>query len=154
MPTLRDAVQLVAAGWPQSFTPEQATVYLEMLADVPPDELTAAVRRLISTSDFRPSVAAIRTAVLDGRGVAPSPAEAAEQAAMLDEWAAARAVPWGAQEAPPAQPTVHPAVLDAWTAAGADAFPAVFLRAYREARQRYVDDLLALPLDGPAELTA
>lgn len=145
--TLREVAQLIAAGWPQPITAEQITVYAEMLADAPPDELMAAVRRLIATSEYRPAVSVIRTAVIDARAVVPDETQAAAQRDALDVWEASRAVPWGAQAEPPERPEVHPAVLDAWTAVGADAYPAVFLRAFRDTRQRYIDDLLAKPLD-------
>ncbi len=148
---LRPALELLAAGWPQQFTREQVTVYAEMLADVPPDELVAAVRHLIATSDFRPSVAEVRRTVLVARSGIPTPEQAAAQAEALDDWHRARAVPWGAQAEPPPAPDVHPLVLEAWRVAGPASLPAVFARSFREARDAWLHEAAARPIgDAPA----
>lgn len=148
---LRPALELLAAGWPQELTREQITVYAEMLADVPPDELLAAVRRLIATNDFRPSVAEVRRTVIVARAGIPTPEQAAEQAEALDAWNRAHAVPWGAQPEPPPPPDVHPLVREAWRVAGDAAIPAVFARAFREVRDAWIGEAASRPLtEAPA----
>lgn len=122
-------------------------MYAEMLADIPPDELADAVRRLITVSDFRPSVAEIRRAVVTGRENIPTDEQAAQQAKMLDEWAAQNLVPWGAQARPADHPEVHPLVLEAWHVVGPDAFGASFAKAFREGRAAYVADVAAKPMN-------
>lgn len=148
----RSAIEILAVAWPQEMSVEQIELYFDMLADVPGGELTAALEGLARTSKWRPSIAEIRRAVLDARGVVPSGHEALLQAELLDAWEAQRSVPWGAQARPPERPEVHPTVLAAWTAVGADAIPAVFARAWREEREVFVVRVLSAPMDRPFEL--
>ncbi len=152
--SIRPALELLAAGWPQPLSREQVAVYAEMLADIPPDELAHAVRRLITTSDFRPSVAEIRRAVITHRAALPSEEEAAAQCRLLDEWESGRIVPWGAQPEPPPPPEVHPLVLEAWHVAGPGAFAGVFARAYRDARDGWLHRTAGEPLYRPIGLDA
>lgn len=134
---MRPALELLAAAWSQPLTREATLVYGEFLADIPLDETIAAIRRLITTSEWRPSVAEIRRTVVEGRDPIPTAAEAAEQCELLDDFEARRRVPIGAQ-VPPVRPQVHPAVLAAWETVGYDAMPASFARAYRDARAGFV----------------
>lgn len=144
-------LELLAVGWPQALSREQVAVYAEMLADVPAGELEAALRRLLTTADFRPSVAEIRRSVVLARADVPTDEEAAAQAALLDSWAASAAVPWGAQAEPPPRPVVHPLVASAWSVAGPGSYPAVFARAYRDARSSWAEQTASRPLsEGPA----
>lgn len=132
------AIDLLAAGWPQQLNREQIAVYVEMLADIPPDELVVTIRNLIATADFRPSVAQIRRTVIESRGLIPTEGEAVEQKRDLDEWHDARMVPLGAQGRVLARPEVHPLVLEAWKVAGEDSYQSVFVKAFREQRERFV----------------
>lgn len=136
---------LLATAWSQPFEREHVLLYGEFLADIPLDELEAAVRALITTSTWRPSIAEIRRAVLDRRQVVPTPELAAAQAAELDRWDRARQTPLGATGTILATPEVHPTVWAAWHAVGAQALPAVFAKAWRAERDAFLADVLAAP---------
>lgn len=56
---------MCAAAFPHvTLTKETAAVYAEMLADLDPQHSQQAVRRLLATSHFFPSIAAIREATI------------------------------------------------------------------------------------------
>lgn len=77
-----------AAAYPHvNVSKETASLYAEMLADLDPQVAMGAVRRLIATSQFFPTVAAIREqAAAMVEPLAPSPAKAwAEVMAKMRE---------------------------------------------------------------------
>lgn len=147
------AVKLLAAAWPQPMPPEAIAVYVEMLSDIPDDELAAAVRSLIGSEEWRPPVARIRRAVVEAREQLPAPAEATAGYEALEAWAQRSSVAWGAQPAPPEQPAVHPTVLAAWETVGSGAYPATFARAWRAERDAWIAERVAGPLDQQALTT-
>jgi len=69
---------ICSAAYPHvNVTVETATVYAEMLADLPNEDARRAVRRLLATSQFFPSIAAIREATLAvSQPAVPTPANA------------------------------------------------------------------------------
>ena len=104
------AVEVLEAGWPQRFSEDQAEMYLDGLSDLDPKALVAAVKRLVKTEEFRPSIAAIRRAV--ARAGLPDDAEAVKQAATYLRWAEARRFVNGSGF-DPVRPEVHDAVVEA-----------------------------------------
>lgn len=149
------ALTLLASAWSQPLTRETTVVYIEALADVPADELNRAMRVLVSTGgEFRPSVGTIRRKVVELRGVVPTDEEAMAGCDALDAWDLARSIPMGARSEPLERPEVHPSVLAAWESVGADALPAVFVRAWREERERLMTRLVGGSLRHRAELGA
>lgn len=134
---MADALTLLATAWSQPLTREQVVVYSEFLADIPKTELDRAVAQLVATGDrFRPSPGEIRRKVVELRGDIPTDEEAMAACERLDSWDRARQVPMGARPERLARPDVHPAIVAAWESVGADALPAVFVRAWREERER------------------
>ena len=71
----------------QPIEPATFAVYLRELDDVPPDALQLAVRELIRTSEFFPSVRAIRAAAVARALALPSPAAALAQVEERIAWA-------------------------------------------------------------------
>lgn len=110
MSDVEAALVLLEDGWPQRFTPEQATVYLEALDDLDGAAVRRAVGRLIRTDEFRPSVARIRREVLAGER--PTLHEAMRQAEAIMRWREALQYVNGSGFEPQ-KPDVHAAVLEA-----------------------------------------
>lgn len=108
--TLEGALTLLEEAWPQRFTPEQAGVYLDALEDLDPDDVRAAVLRLVRTEEFRPSVARIRREV--AAGSLPSIDVALRQAETLLGYREARQFVNGSGF-DPVQPDVDDAVIAA-----------------------------------------
>ena len=78
------AVRMLEAGWGARFTPETASLYLDGLADLDAAATVQAVRRLLRSEEFRPSVARVRREVeAADRG---SVEEALAQAEALLGW--------------------------------------------------------------------
>lgn len=63
------AVRVLESGWGASFSPEAAALYLDGLSDLDPDVTLRAVRRLLRTEEFRPSIARVRREVLTERSL-------------------------------------------------------------------------------------
>ena len=71
------AIAVLRDAYPRQDFPDRTVVlYAEMLADLPGDEVVAAVKRLIRRSPFLPSVAEIRREVAEEVLNLPTPAEA------------------------------------------------------------------------------
>lgn len=141
-----DPFELLKNGW---IKPEMPPRWLQTmtlgLMEIPGEELHAALMHLIRTSDWRPnSPAVVRRAVVELRGLFPSAAEAGrvakEYARKVD-----RVRSGGPQ---PRYPIVHPVIADAVEAAGV-AHEASFIKAYREAVDRHISQIIAEPLDQP-----
>lgn len=144
---MADALTMLATAWSSPFSREQVLVYSEFLADIPKGELDSTVRHLVATGDnFRPSPGVIRRKVVERRGEIPTDEAAMAGCEALDDWAHQRGIPMGAREEPSVRPPVHPAVLAAWESVGVDALPAVFVRAWREERERLMVKLTGASL--------
>jgi len=79
---------MLVAGYPNvKVTSETAEVWHEFLQDLPFEEVKVAVIRIITGSEFFPTVAAIRKSVLSSMGVLPVPVDQAwaEVCAAVDE---------------------------------------------------------------------
>lgn len=119
-------------------------VYVRELSDVPPAILEEAVRALIRTSEWFPSVAAIRQAVAERTLALPSEAEALAQVSARSRWARQDEDERGDR------PDVHPLVREAldqvggWFAFRSADEPGVvrgqFLRLYKELRAAALAD--------------
>ncbi|HUV10808.1 MAG TPA: hypothetical protein VMX12_07490 [Acidimicrobiia bacterium] len=150
---MADALTLLATAWSQPFPREQVAVYAEFLADIPRVELDRAVAQLVATGgEFRPSAGEIRRKVVELRGEIPSDEEAMAGCEALDAFERERSIPMGARVEPLVKPGVHPSVVAAWESVGADALPAVFVRAWREERERLMVRLTGASLKPPPEL--
>jgi hypothetical protein len=112
------AIRMLEHGWPGRMTPETAALYLDGLGDLPAGALVAAVRTLLRTSEYRPSVALVRQeAGRQGAGAAPGDLEAMAQALELLRYREQlRHVNGSGYEAQ--RPAVHPAVERVCLAAG------------------------------------
>jgi hypothetical protein len=106
-------VRMLEYGWPQKFSPEMALLYIEGLADTDPDAAQRAVRRLIRTSEFRPSVAAVRREIASE--ALPGLAEALTQAEQWLRYRDAQQYVNGSGYKP-VRPEVHAAVRQACAA--------------------------------------
>lgn len=127
----------LARAFPRNpITPETLRVYLRELDDVPPELLEAVVRDLIRTSEWFPTVRAIRERAAERSLGLPAEAEALAQIEARIRWARTSA----AAEAPP----IHPVVLEAIRGVGgfhafrsadeASVIRGQFGRLYRELR--------------------
>jgi len=99
---------VLESAYPRSeFRPGTATIYCEMLKDLPHEVVSEAVRRLIATSKWLPTVAEIRRACMEIIEPLPS-----AEAAWVEACAAARAfTPYqSAQKEPAMSPLTHKAV--------------------------------------------
>lgn len=54
------ALSALQLAYPKDFSEQQLDFYVNMLNDIPPDILFAAVRKLINTSSFLPTIAELR----------------------------------------------------------------------------------------------
>lgn len=147
--TVRD---ILAAGWTK---PEMPTGFVRLtmllLAEIPQDELVETMYHLARTTAWRPNAAEIRRAVIKQRGLFPSLAEAGRQGRRFARKRADIAT-GGPQ---PLYPFVHPAVADAVAAAGfdmstPDGGPS-FAKAYREAVDLRITEIIDGPLNQPVE---
>lgn len=76
---LADVVTVLRALYPRtSFPPETAALYMEMLRDMPEDEVAEACKRIVRRSMYLPTVAEIRREVIEARLQLPTPGEAWE----------------------------------------------------------------------------
>jgi hypothetical protein len=147
--TVRD---LLVAAWTK---PEMPTGFvkttMKLIADIPDDEKVEVLTHLARTTTWRPNAAEIRRAVVEQRGIFPSLAEAGRQGRR---YARKRAdIATGGPQ--PLYPFVHPAVADAVAVAGfdlttPDGGPS-FAKAYREAIDRRIGEIVAGPLNQPVE---
>lgn len=65
---------MLRAAWPrQEVGADTAEVYAEMLKDIPFDEASAAVRRIVQTSKWFPAIAEIREQVAESRSALDPP---------------------------------------------------------------------------------
>lgn len=147
--TRAEALMLLAYSWPGEWSDGQAETYRMMLADVPSGDLLRAVSAAVKTSEFRPSVAAIRREVLDARVSFPSADEAVSQA---EEWSYFRQQSqFAGGSYRPRKPEVHPLVVKAWNEVGLDVTePQWFTRRYEALIEEWRTERLALPLDDTA----
>lgn len=142
-PLPRLLAELAAAFPRQQLSPQTVAIYVRELADLPADVLENAVRELIRTRDFPPSINEIRTACAERMLDLPADGDALAQ---ID----ARIL-WGRTDEaarPVAPPAVHPLVKECLdhvggfyaykTAEKPEVTRAQFLRLYRDARERLV----------------
>ena len=104
------AVRMLEAGWGARFSPETASLYLDGLADLDPAATVQAIRRLLRSEEFRPSVARVRREV--EAADTDSVETALAQAESLLGWRQANQFVNGSGWAPE-RPMVSPAVLAA-----------------------------------------
>lgn len=152
MPSPTELIADLSRAFPrQPVTRDTLVVYLRELSDMPVEVLEPTIRELIRTSEFFPTVRAIREAAAERSLGLPSEADALSQieARML----------WARTGSHGEQPPVHPLVKEAldhiggWHAFRAADEPSVvrgqFLRLYRELRLRGIREAqigdLALP---------
>lgn len=77
---LFDCIAAIKDAFPRAeISPQTIAVYTSMLADLPPDDLERAVADLLGSSEFFPTIAAIRGAVFERRLQLPPVAEAVRQ---------------------------------------------------------------------------
>lgn len=87
------AITILRVAYPGEFSDETATFYARKLADLDPDQVTAAIDRLVNRMRFRPTVADIRLEVAEAQLGLPSVVEAweiAERGSLRDAPAAVR----------------------------------------------------------------
>lgn len=143
-PTPQQILADLARAFPRQAVPRETfAVYLRELDDVPPALLEAAVREMIRTKDFFPTVRELREAVAERALALPGEAAALEQVHARVAWAR---VDEADRDGDP--PAVHPIVLDALAQVGGFAAfrtadePGVvrgqFLRIFRDMRARAV----------------
>ena len=101
---------LIEEGWPGQMTEEAAALYVEMLADLDGPTAICAVKRLLLTSEYRPTIATVRKAV-EREGFPPLP-EAMQQARRLARYREQRRFANGSGYEP-VPPVVHDAVMRA-----------------------------------------
>jgi hypothetical protein len=107
---LTTAVRLLESGWPQRFTAEQAAAYLQALDDLPAEAVASAVRNLLRSDEYRPSIARIRRVAVVG--ALPTEAQALEDARTWLRYRDARQWVNGSGYNPE-RPQVHSAVVEA-----------------------------------------
>lgn len=101
---------VIEEGWPGQMSEEAAALYVEALADLDGPSALGAVKRLLLTSEYRPTVAAVRSAV--GREGFPALPEAMAQARAVARYREQRAYVNGSGYEP-VPPVVHDAVMRA-----------------------------------------
>ncbi|MFL5313057.1 MAG: hypothetical protein ACJ79H_21705 [Myxococcales bacterium] len=143
----------------EKITPDVLALYLAELSDLPPAAVEAAARELIRTSDFFPTIKALREAAVERLLSLPTEAQALAQIEARMGWARK------SEDARGDPPEVHPLVREALDRVGGwHAFRATdeagvvrgqFLRLYRDLRSTSVKEAqvgdLGLPA-GPARL--
>lgn len=143
-----DPIALFTSGWSQPpLDKAHAKMTQQMLADVPGDELCAALVFLARThGEWRPNAATIRRTVVELRGLFPSLAEAGVSGAKYAEIRAFYAQGGSCH----LFPDVHPCVADAVKAAGVDQMGS-FAKAYREIVDDAFTAIQAADLRTPVE---
>ena len=131
------ALEYLRTAWPGAIEPETVAVYADGLADIPADKLFGAIATLGRTSEFRPTIAAIRRQVIEHSADVIDDATAAAQWGELDYWAEQRQWVSGLTK-----PAVDPVVEMAFRTVGMGARQDEFLRAYRNARKAWWQDML------------
>jgi hypothetical protein len=112
--TIHDLLADLASAFPRNgTTPETIRVYARELGDVQIEALERAVRDLIRTAEFFPTVRAIREACAERALGLPDEAGALEQVDALLSWARL-----DERERPDDPPALHPVVKDALVAVG------------------------------------
>lgn len=152
MPDSRELLARLADAFPRNqLGAGTLRVYLEELADVPPDVLAQAARALIRTSEFFPTVRAIREACAEHALALPTEADALTQIEARMRWAREPEADRG-----PA-PVVHPLVREVLGHVGGfHAFRATeeqtvirgqFLKLFRTSRAELVRSTQVGPLE-------
>lgn len=131
------ALEYLWSAWPGTITEGAASVYADGLADIPADKLFGAIATLGRTSEFRPTIAAIRRQVIEHSADVIDDATAAAQWGELDYWSEQRQWTFGLTK-----PAVDPVVEMAFRTVGMGARQEEFLRAYRNARKAWWQDML------------
>lgn len=128
----RRAAKFLQHGWPGDFTEEAVAIYLDALMPLPFDQVAAALRSLLLTCRFRPSVAQIREAVAASDGT-PGLVDALRQGAEFFEFVSQSQWVNGSGWVP-SRPRVHPTVeLAVEAMRGVDRFdPRLFERVWRD----------------------
>lgn len=131
-------VRVVEHGWPQkAFSEESAMVYLDGLKDLPAQAAFDALRSLVRTSEFRPTVAEVRRETARSLGqLPPGLDDALGQAAEWSRWSEQRRFQNGNGELG-VQPGTHPVVMKVCLELSPDlsdpTWRHLFRAAYREA---------------------
>jgi len=131
------ALGYLRSAWPGTMTEGTFAAYADGLADIPADKLFGAIATLGRTSEFRPTIAAIRRQVIEHSADVIDDATAAAQWGELDYWAEQRQWVSGLTK-----PAVDPVVEMAFRTVGMGARQDEFLRAYRNARKAWWQDML------------
>lgn len=148
-------VRVVEHGWPQKdFSEESAMVYLDGLKDLPMDSALAALRSLVRTSDFRPTVAEIRRETARSLGQLPPPLdEALGQAAEWSRWIEQCQFQNGTGELG-VRPVVHPLVMRVCDETSPNLSDPTWRHLFRAAYREASADSERLALSGDASVWA
>ena len=144
-------VRMIDAGWPnRRLEPDSALIYMEGLADLPADLAAQAVKNLIRTDDFRPTVSAVRREVARLAGLLPPDLdEALAQAEALARWREQTAYSNGLAVGSVC-PTAHDVVVRVWSSLSVSVddptWKHLFRAAYREAAGGTERATLAAPM--------
>jgi hypothetical protein len=144
-------VRMVDAGWSgRRLEPDAAMVYMEGLSDLPFDVTLDAMRNLIRTEDFRPTVSEIRREVADLEGLLPPDLDVAlAQAEALARWREQQAYSNGLT-AGSVCPTAHDVVVRVWASLSVSVddptWKHLFRAAYREAKAGSERATLSAPM--------
>lgn len=155
MPTVAPLIARLAEAFPKmKVPPETFQVYLADLADVPLETLEAAVTRLIRTSEWFPTINAIRAECAEHLLNLPNEFGAVAQIYARIEWARDQGEE-GAEEPPAVHPLAKRALdqVGGYPAFRTSSEPGVVLgqynRIYREMRAAAIRDAQLAPAVGP-----
>lgn len=156
-PTVEELIADLKDAFPRQRVSEATfEVYVRELTDVPADVLAVTVRELVRSSEFFPSISAIRQAAAERTLTLPSEAEALTQIEARMKWALDQRIQ-GDEHVDP--PPVHPLVREALDHVGgwhairaaerAEVVRGQLLRIYRDLRAEAVRGAQVGPLALP-----